>query len=182
MTLMAPKDENELQHMLQTAVEHDGPVAVRYPRGNGVGVPLDQSFKGLPIGKGELLRNGRDGALIAIGTMVYPAMEAAEILAAEGVELAVVNGRFVKPLDRELIVAMVTQTGRLFTLEENALQGGFGTAVLELLEEEGLEGVEVTRFGYPDRYVEQGEQPELRAICGLDVAGIVRGIRDALAK
>ena len=181
MTLMAPKDENELQHMLQTAVEHDGPVAVRYPRGNGAGIPLDQSFKRLPIGKGEVLREGRDGVLLAVGTMVYPALEAAEILAAEGIELTVVNGRFIKPLDRELIIAMAAKTGRLFTLEENALQGGFGTAVLELLEEEGLEGIAVTRFGYPDRYIEQGEQPELRASCGLDAAGITQRVRDVLA-
>jgi len=92
-----------------------------------------------------------------------------------------VNGRFIKPPDRELIIAMAAKTGRLFTLEENALQGGFGTAVLELLEEEGLEGVAVTRFGYPDRYIEQGEQPELRASCGLDAAGITQRVRDVLA-
>jgi 1-deoxy-D-xylulose-5-phosphate synthase len=182
MTLMAPKDENELQHMLQTAVEHDGPVAVRYPRGNGVGVPLDQTFKTLPIGKGELLRSGGDGALIAIGTMVYPALAAAETLAAEGINLAVVNARFIKPLDRQLILAVAAQSGgRLFTLEENVLQGGFGTAVLELFEEEGIDDVRVTRFGYPDRFVEQGEQVELLARYGLDKEGIIAGIRKGLS-
>lgn len=183
MTLMAPKDENELQHMLQTAVEHDGPVAIRYPRGNGVGVPLDQTFRTLPIGKGELLRSGGDGALIAIGTMVCPALAAAETLAAEGINLAVVNARFVKPLDRQLILDVAAQSGgRLFTLEENVLQGGFGTAVLELFEEEGIDGVKVIRFGYPDRFVEQGEQVELLASYGLDKAGIIAGIRKALSE
>ncbi|HEY6874451.1 MAG TPA: 1-deoxy-D-xylulose-5-phosphate synthase [Geobacteraceae bacterium] len=182
MTLMAPKDENELQHMLQTALQHDGPTAVRYPRGNGVGVPLDQTFTSVPVGKGELLRNGTDGALIALGTMVHPALEAAQTLAAEGVELAVVNARFVKPLDRELILALAQGTGRLFTVEENVLMGGFGTAVLELLEEEGVDDIELTRIGYPDRFIEQGEQPELRAIYGLDAAGIARRVRESLRK
>jgi 1-deoxy-D-xylulose-5-phosphate synthase len=180
MTLMAPKDENELQHMLFTAVEHGGPVALRYPRGNGFGVPLDQAFRTIPLGKGEVLRRGKDGAILAVGTMVQPALEAALALAAEGLDLSVVNARFIKPLDRELILSLARETGRLFTAEENAIQGGFGTAVLELLEEEGVEGVAVTRFGYPDRFIEQGEQPELRALYGLDAAGIAAGIRRAL--
>ncbi len=180
MTVMAPKDENELQHMLQTALLHDGPVAVRYPRGNGVGVPLDQALKELPIGKGELLRSGKDGALIALGTMVCPSLEAAEILAGEGLDLAVVNARFVKPLDRDLILAMAARTGRLLIVEENVLMGGFGTAVMELLEEEGAHEIGVTRIGYPDRFIEQGEQPELRAMYGLDVAGICQRVRTAL--
>jgi 1-deoxy-D-xylulose-5-phosphate synthase len=180
MTLMAPKDENELQHMIQTALDHDGPVAVRYPRGNGVGVPLDQTFRKLPVGRGEVLRNGSDGAVIAIGTMVHPALDAAALLAAEGIDLTVVNARFVKPLDRELLLTMAASKGQIFTVEENALQGGFGTAVMELFEEEGLEGVAVVRFGYPDRYLEQGEQHDLRAACGLDAAGIAAGIRKAL--
>ena len=180
MTLMAPKDENELQHMLHTAVNHDGPTAIRYPRGNGYGVPIDQRFKEIPIGKGELLRDGVNGALLAVGTMVHPALEAAELLAGEGLNLAVVNMRFVKPLDRELILAMAEKTGNLFTIEENVLQGGFGSAVLELLEEESLSGVAVTRIGFPDVYVEQGEQPELRSRYGLDATGIAARIRAVL--
>jgi len=182
MTVMAPKDENELKHMLFTAVEHDGPVAVRYPRGNGVGVPLDQSFRLLPVGKGEVLRQGTDGAILALGTMVHPALEAAGFLAADGIDLAVVNARFVKPLDRELVLRMASATGHLFTAEENVLQGGFGTAVMELLEEEGMERVSVTRFGYPDLFIEQGEQPDLRAAYGLDAAGLVQAIRSALGR
>ncbi len=182
MTLMAPKDENELQHMLQTAINHDGPAAIRYPRGNGYGVPIDQVCREIPIGKGELLRDGTDGALLAVGTMVYPAVEAAEALAAEGISLAVVNMRFIKPLDREMVLSMAGKTGALFTIEENVLQGGFGTAVLELLEEEGVDAVSVTRLGYPDCFIEQGEQPELRARYGLDAAGISARIRGALRK
>ena len=178
LTVMAPKDENELQHMLVTALSLDGPTAVRYPRGNGLGVPIDQILAPLPVGKGELLRKGKDGALIAIGTMVQPALEAAAVLASEGVELSVMNARFVKPLDVELILALAG-TGMLVTLEENALQGGFGTAVLELLEENDVTDVAVTRLGFPDSFVEQGEQAELKAAYGLDVDGIVRSIRKA---
>ena len=181
MTLMAPKDENELQHMLQTAIDHDGPVAVRYPRGNGYGVPLDQTFRALPIGKGEIIRQGKSGAILAVGTMVRPALEAAELLAGEGIDLTVANARFIKPLDRELILSLADM-GRLITVEENVLQGGFGTAVLELLEEEGTGGVQVTRIGYPDRFIEQGEQHELRQMYGLDTEGIAARIRKAFGR
>mgnify|MGYP001809588504 FL=1 len=173
MTLMAPKDENELQHMLKTAIVHDGPIALRYPRGNGYGVPLDQDLKPLEIGKAELLREGADGVLIALGSMVYPALDAAADLAKEGMGLTVVNARFVKPLDAELLLQLAKRFGRLVTLEENALQGGFGTAVLELLEEQGIQA-QVLRIGYPDQYVEQGEQHELRAMHGLDKEGIAK--------
>jgi 1-deoxy-D-xylulose-5-phosphate synthase len=182
MVLMAPRDENELQHMLQTAVEHEGPIALRYPRGDGYGVPLEQKLKKLPIGKGEILRSGKDGAVLAVGVMVNPALEAANALVSEGIDLSVVNARFIKPLDRELIVSLACDTCNLFTVEDSALMGGFGSAVLELLEEEGIEGVRVTRLGYPDRYIEQGEQPELKRMYGLDVDGIASGIRRALGK
>jgi len=179
LTVMAPKDENELQHMIATGLNLPGPSAVRYPRGPGCGVPIDQIPTPLPIGKGELLRNGSDGALLAVGTMVQPALQAAQALALEGVELAVMNVRFVKPLDSELILSLAG-TGRLFTLEENVLQGGFGTAVLELLEAEGVTGVAVTRLGFPDSFVEQGEQGELKALYGLDAAGIAQSIRQTV--
>ncbi len=180
MTLMAPKDENELQHMLQTAIEHDGPITVRYPRGNGYGVALDQKFTALPIGKSELLREGEGGVIFALGTMVYPALAAAEILAAEGVRVSVVNARFVKPLDREMIVSLAVKTGFLVTVEENVLAGGFGTAILELLEEEGLYNIKLLRLGFPDIYVEQGEQGELRSMHGLDAEGIAAAVRKRL--
>ena len=181
LTVMAPKDENELQHMLLTGLRLDGPSAVRYPRGPGCGVPIDQILAPLAVGKGELLRTGEDGALLAVGTMVQPALQAAQALALEGVELAVMNVRFVKPLDRELILSLA-RTGSLFTLEENVLQGGFGSSVLELLEEEGVTGVSVTRLGFPDSFVEQGEQGELKALYGLDAAGIAQSIRLARGK
>jgi len=178
LVVMAPKDENELQHMLVTALSLPGPSAIRYPRGNGLGVPMDQILAPLLLGKGELLRKGKDGAILAIGTMVQPAMQAAAALALEGVELAVLNARFVKPLDRELIVALA-ESCLLVTVEENALQGGFGTAVLELLEEEELSSVQVVRLGFPDSFIEQGEQAELKAAYGLDAAGIAESIRHA---
>lgn len=182
MTIMAPKDENELQHMLLTALQHSGPAAIRYPRGSGYGVPLDQSLVALDIGRGEILREGCDGAILAIGTMVRPSLSAAERLAEEGVRLTVVNARFVKPLDRELILDLARGSGTLVTVEENALDGGFGSAIMELLEEEGVQGVRVRCLGYPDRYVEQGEQSELRAMYGLDAEGIARSVREFLAK
>jgi 1-deoxy-D-xylulose-5-phosphate synthase len=181
MTVMAPKDENELQHMLATAVELGGPVVVRYPRGNGYGVALDQTYKNIPAGKSELLRTGDDCALLALGTMVYPAQEAAERIEVEsGISISVVNARFVKPIDSALILELARKCGRIVTIEENALQGGFGSAVLELLEENSLTGIRVLRLGYPDYPVPQGEQHELRTMLGLDVDGIVASVRGFL--
>ncbi|BCS53682.1 1-deoxy-D-xylulose-5-phosphate synthase [Geobacter sp. SVR] len=177
MTVMAPKDENELQHMLATAVELGRPAAVRYPRGNGYGVALDQTFKPLPVGRAEILREGNDCAVLALGTMVYPALEAAGILEQAGLSLTVVNARFVKPLDEALILELARKSSCLVTIEENALQGGFGTAVLELLEEHDLSGVRVLRLGYPDEPIPQAEQHELRASLRLDANGIASSIR-----
>jgi len=177
MTLMAPKDENELQHMLTTAIALGGPAAVRYPRGNGYGVPLDQTLVTLPVGRAEVLREGGAGVLLALGTMVYPALEAAgQIEKEHGISLTVVNARFVKPLDEMLILELARTCGRVVTLEENALQGGFGTAVLELLEQHQLTGVPVLRLGYPDHYIPQGEQRELRTMLGLDSPGIAASV------
>jgi 1-deoxy-D-xylulose-5-phosphate synthase len=177
MTLMAPKDENELQHMLTTAIALGGPAAIRYPRGNGYGVPLDQTLATLPVGRAELLREGGDGVLLALGTMVHPALEVAEQLKKDhGIGLTVVNARFVKPLDETLILELARRHGRIVTLEENALPGGFGTAVLELLEQHDITGVPVLRLGYPDRYIPQGEQQELRAMLGLDTHGIAASV------
>jgi len=182
MTIMAPKDENELQHMLATAIDLGRPVTVRYPRGNGYGVALDQTFRIMPIGCAELLREGDDCTLLALGTLVYPALEAARMLEEQdGDRLTVINARFVKPLDENLILEQARRCGLLVTLEENALQGGFGTAVLELLEEHGLSGVRVLRLGYPDSPIPQGEQHELRAMLGLDAVGIASAVRNFLA-
>jgi len=172
LTVMAPKDENELQHMLKTAVYHGRPISLRYPRGAGYGVPLDQELKRLEIGKGELLQDGSDVSILAIGSTVYPALDAARLLKERGISAAVINARFVKPLDRELILAEAAKTGVLITVEENSLMGGFGSAVLELIADEGLTEVRVKRIGIPDRFIEQGSQAQLRTDLGLDGAGI----------
>jgi 1-deoxy-D-xylulose-5-phosphate synthase len=182
MVIMSPRDENELQHMIKTAVEHDGPTAVRYPRGTGLGVPMDQELMNLPIGKGELLRDGDDVVIAAIGNMVKPSLEAAERLHAEGISAAVVSARFVKPLDEELILRMARKSGRIVTVEEHALQGGFGSAVLECLESNRLTGVKVHRIGLPDRFIEHGTQSTLRQKYGLDSDGIFASVKDFMEK
>jgi 1-deoxy-D-xylulose-5-phosphate synthase len=182
MTLMAPKDENELQHMLKTAVYSGRPIALRYPRGAGFGVPMDSDLVPLEIGRGEILSEGDDLAVIAIGATVYPALEACRILTAEGIRATVINARFVKPLDRELILKAASTTGALLTVEENALAGGFGSAVLELLESAGMTDIRMKRVGIPDRFIEHGSQTQLRADLGLDAAGIAASARILLAR
>jgi len=172
LTMMAPKDENELRHMLKTAIYSGRPMALRYPRGAGYGVEMDAEVKELEIGRGEQLLDGSDLCIIAIGSTVYPALEAAETLGRKGISAGVVNARFIKPLDAELIRAVATKTGRLLTVEENALQGGFGSAVLELLYDSGLQHVKIKRLGIPDRYIEQGSQAQLRNDVGIDAQGI----------
>ncbi|MFQ5579038.1 MAG: 1-deoxy-D-xylulose-5-phosphate synthase [Nitrospiria bacterium] len=180
MTLMAPKDENELQHMLATALKHQGPVAIRYPRGEGVGVTLDERMMILPRGKGELLRGELvekwDVALVAIGNMVYPALEAAEILERKGIVVGVVNARYIKPIDRELLVTVAKRCAKVIALEEQALAGGFGEAVLSSLEEAKNENaapqVDVRRIGLPDRFIEHGAQKILHKKNGLDPESI----------
>lgn len=180
ITVMAPKDENELQHMLATAIDLGRPAVVRYPRGNGYGVPLDQVCRPLQVGRAELLREGSGCAVLALGTMVNPALEAAVLLEGEGVSATVVNARFVKPLDEKLILDLAARHRCLVTMEENALQGGFGSAVLELLEENDISGVRVLRIGYPDRPIPQAEQHELRTMLGLDAVGLAASIRSFL--
>lgn len=172
LTMMAPKDENELRHMLKTAIYSGVPMALRYPRGAGYGVGMDAEVKELEIGRGELLLDGSDLCIIAIGSTVYPALEAAEALGRKGFSVGVVNARFVKPLDAELIMSVANKTGRLVTVEENALQGGFGSAVLEMLYDSGMQNVKIKRLGIPDRYIEQGSQAQLRKDVGIDAEGI----------
>ena len=174
MVVMAPKDENELRHMLKTAIEWPGPAAVRYPRGNGYGVALDPELKPLPIGKAEILAEGDDVALVAIGSMVALAVEAAELLAEEGVRATVVNARFCKPIDSKCILTLAARVGRIVTIEEHALPGGFGSAVLECLEEAGLSNVRVKRLGVPDRIIHHASPAAQLAECGLTVEGIRR--------
>ncbi|HEU18126.1 MAG TPA: 1-deoxy-D-xylulose-5-phosphate synthase [Deltaproteobacteria bacterium] len=175
--VMACKDENELQHMLKTAVECGRPVAIRYPRGEGCGVPLDPEPTCLEVGKAEILREGKDVAIIAVGSTVHPSMEAAEELKKKGIDAAVVNSRFVKPLDRELLCRVASSVKKILTVEENVLMGGFGSAVLELFEDEGLYDVRVKRLGIPDEFVEQGTQAELRKKYEIDRDGIREAVK-----
>jgi 1-deoxy-D-xylulose-5-phosphate synthase len=168
MVLMAPKDEAELQRMVVTGVNYtEGAIALRYPRGNGHGVPLmEEGWEPLPIGKGEILRQGDDILLIGYGTMVYPAMQTAEILSEHGIEATVVNARFVKPLDTELIVPLAKQIGRVVTLEEGCLMGGFGSAVAEALLDQDVT-VPLKRIGVPDTLVDHAKPEESFATLGL---------------
>jgi 1-deoxy-D-xylulose-5-phosphate synthase len=178
IVMMAPRDENELQHMLKTAVEYNGPSAVRYPRGIGCGVPMDQELKTLEIGKAELILNGNDVSIIAIGNMVGPSIEAAKRLVDEGLSVSVVNARFVKPLDETMILAVAKKTGRIVTVEEHALSGGFGSAVLECLDANGVAGIKTHRIGVPDAFIEHGTQQFLRRKYGLDADGIYLSVRE----
>ncbi|MCX5733114.1 MAG: 1-deoxy-D-xylulose-5-phosphate synthase [candidate division NC10 bacterium] len=181
MIILAPKDENDMQHCLKTALICDGPAAVRYPRGAGYGVPIEQEARAYPLGTAELLRNGDDVLLLPLGTLVQPALEAADRLAQAGISAAVINPRFVKPLDRVLIPEAARRVGRVLTVEEHMLAGGFGSAVLELFEELHLGGIQVTRLGIPDVLVEQGTQASMRARYGLTTERI-QAAAEALVK
>jgi 1-deoxy-D-xylulose-5-phosphate synthase len=174
LVIMAPKDENELQHMLKTAIEHAGPISLRYPRGEGWGVALDERLQTLPLGKAELLRDGNDIVIAAIGQTVLPALRAAQDLAPLGISAAVVNARFVKPLDGEMFTALLQRVPRLLTVEDHALAGGFGSALLELLADQGVKGIEIRRLGVPDRFIPHGTQDELRKMCGFDKDAIAQ--------
>jgi 1-deoxy-D-xylulose-5-phosphate synthase len=176
MVVMAPKDENELRHMLLTGLLHPGPCAIRYPRGESEGVTPDPTLVPLPIGRGEIVREGDDVALLAIGAMVPVALKAADVLRDRGVAATVVNARFVKPLDRELLLGVAERVRRIVTIEDHALMGGFGSAVLELFEEADLRGVEVRRIGLPDAFIEHGAQALLRQQHGLDPDGVAQRV------
>ena len=180
MTIMAPKDEDELRHMLKTAVECGRPAVVRYPRGEGYNVDISSPLKEIPIGKAEVLKDGMDAVILAIGSMVYPAMEAAARLEKKGIKTTVINSRFVKPIDEELIVALARKTGKIITIEENALQGGFGSAVLELLEKMDITDCRIKMIGVTDKFVEHGSQKELRSLLGLDADGIEKTVKDMM--
>ncbi|MBM4283936.1 MAG: 1-deoxy-D-xylulose-5-phosphate synthase [Deltaproteobacteria bacterium] len=174
LVLVAPKDEDELRHMLYTAVEHPGPIALRYPRGRGVGVPLAPTLQKIPVGQGELLREGDDLLIVALGASVHFSLEAAAELEKGGHRVAVVNARFVKPLDESLILTWAARCGRLLTVEENVAMGGFGSAVLELMADRGLSGIPVRRLAAPDSFMEHGSQEILRQKYGLDAPGILK--------
>jgi 1-deoxy-D-xylulose-5-phosphate synthase len=182
MVVMAPKDENELQHMMKTGVQYEGPISVRYPRGVSLGVKMDPIPQALPIGKGELLKEGTDVAIVAIGVSVWQAMEAAERLHQEGVSTAVVNARFVKPLDKDLIIDVAKQVRYVVTVEEGCRMGGFGSAVLEALSDAGVTDVTTKVLGLPDWYIEQGPQDFLRERNGLTAEGIYQSVKELVGK
>ncbi|MDP8257751.1 MAG: 1-deoxy-D-xylulose-5-phosphate synthase [Candidatus Alcyoniella australis] len=182
ITLMAPKDEEELRHMLYTALQHEGPVALRYPRGAGMGVKPSAQFKALPIGRGEWLRRGQDAGIVALGPRAHQALAVAERLAEQNVDCAVFNARFVKPLDSDAICELARSTGRLVTLEDNALAGGFGSAVLELLADQGLCNVRVTRLGIPDRFIAHGDGEQLALDCGLDDEHLLNAVLELVER
>lgn len=183
MVVMAPKDEAELQDMLKTAIDYNGPVAFCYPRASGVGVQLPQEFVSLPIGKAELLRDGKDVLILAIGSMVCPAVEAAEILARDGVSAAVVNARFIKPLDGDLIVLLILQIGKVITVEEHTLSCGFGSAVTEMLtQEKRMSGIQIEHIGIPDKFIDHGDREYLLRMNGLTPEGIARSALQSLGR
>jgi 1-deoxy-D-xylulose-5-phosphate synthase len=182
MVVMAPKDENELQHMMKTCLQHEGPASVRYPRGVSLGVKMDAEPKALPVGQGEVLKEGTDVALIAIGVTVWEAFKAAERLEQDGISTAVVNGRFVKPLDVNLIGDVAKKVRYVVTVEEGARLGGFGSAVLEALSELGLPHLRTKVLGLPDWYIEQGPQDLLRERYGLTADGIYESVKALLAQ
>jgi 1-deoxy-D-xylulose-5-phosphate synthase len=182
MVLMAPKDEGELQRMMATGIQYtDGPIAMRYPRGNGYGVPLlEEGWEPLPIGKAEILRHGDDVLLLGYGSMVHPALQTAEILSEHGIQATVVNGRFAKPIDTELIVPLAKQIGHVVTLEEGCIMGGFGTAVMESLMEHQVV-VPVTRIGVPDILVDHAKPDESKADLGLTPSQMAERILQTLS-
>ncbi|HOV78795.1 MAG TPA: 1-deoxy-D-xylulose-5-phosphate synthase [Bacillota bacterium] len=182
MVVMAPKDENELQHMLATAVNHCGPVSIRYPRGAGTGCKLDDRFKFLPIGRAEVISEGDDAVLIAVGSMVGPAEEAARILSGGGIDVTVINARFIKPLDEKCIAYYVERTKRVFTVEENVLQGGFGSAVIELIAAKGLKCAEIECFGIPNDFVEHGSRALLMEKYGLQAEQLARSLKSRISR
>ncbi len=177
MIVMAPKDEGELRHMLWSALSYGHPASVRFPKAKGLGVPLDAPLEVLPIGRSELVKDGRD-LLFAVGNMVRPALEAALELEKEGISLAVVNARFVRPLDGETILRFAGPGSAVVTVEEGVVDGGAGSAVRELLDREGRFGIRFKSIGLPVGAYPMGKAEEIRAMVGLDVPGLVRQIRD----
>lgn len=179
--LMSPKDENELRHMLYSAYCYERPVAVRYPRGEGYRVQIDKEMKEIPLGSWEILKDGNDVGIIACGHLVYPALAAAGELEEVGIHCAVVNGRFIKPMDRELITSFAGQVRCILTLEENTVIGGFGAGVMEVLSQEG-QLIPVKSIGLPDAFITHGTQKTLRQMVGLDKEGIKKAVKQWLKK
>ncbi|MDN5708000.1 MAG: 1-deoxy-D-xylulose-5-phosphate synthase [Planococcus sp. (in: firmicutes)] len=178
MVVMMPKDENEGQHMVKTAIDYnDGPIALRYPRGNGLGVPMDDELKAIPIGSWEVLEKGADAVILAFGTTIPMALHAAEQLREEGIQAEVVNSRFIKPLDEEMLASIFGRNVPVLTIEEAVLQGGFGSAVLEYAHDNGHEGAVIDRMGIPDLFVEHGDVAELMDEIHLNSDEVVKKVK-----
>ena len=181
MTVMEPADDKELRFMFELALAHNGPVAIRYPRGSAKSLLPDPASRlSFGIGEAEIIREGKDVVVFALGNTVYAALSAASRLEKEGVSTMVVNSRFVKPLDRNLISSVASVVPRIITVEENTREGGFGSAVLELLNDLEVPHVRVKRLGIPDAFIEQGQQKELRKKYGLDEEGIYLSVLSIL--
>lgn len=178
MVLMMPKDENEGQHMVKTAIDYNGgPIALRYPRGNGLGVPMDDELKAIPIGSWEVLEQGKDAVILAFGTTIPMALHAAEQLREEGIHVEVVNSRFIKPMDEEMLASIFGRNVPVLTIEEAVLQGGFGSAVLEYAHDNGHEGAVIDRMGIPDLFVEHGDVAELMDEIHLNSDEVVKKVK-----
>ncbi|WNS74175.1 1-deoxy-D-xylulose-5-phosphate synthase [Bacillus sp. DTU_2020_1000418_1_SI_GHA_SEK_038] len=177
LVLMMPRDENEGQHMVYTAVNYDdGPIALRFPRGNGLGVPMDTTFKKIPIGTWEVLKNGTDAAILTFGTTIPMAMKAAAILEKQGQSIKVINARFIKPLDEKMLLELFKDDMPILTIEEAILQGGFGSSVLEFAHENGFHHIEIDRMGIPDRFIEHGSVDKLLEEIGMTTSDVVERI------
>jgi 1-deoxy-D-xylulose-5-phosphate synthase len=176
---MVPKDEDELADMMQTALEHDGPSAIRYPRGTGPGARVKAQPVALPIGKAEVIRDGGEVAVLGLGALLPMANELADVLEREGRSVAVINPRFVKPLDREVLAGYARKVQAFVTFEDHVLMGGFGSAVLEALSEMGFH-TPVVRIGWPDRFIEHGKVEALRAKHGISVEAALEKLEPLL--
>jgi len=183
IVLMMPKDENEGQHMVYTAIKYDdGPIALRFPRGNGLGVKMDEELKQIPIGTWEVLREGRDAAILTFGTTIPMALEAAEILAKDDISVKVVNARFIKPMDEKMLHEILEANIPIITIEEAVLQGGFGSAVLEFAHDYRYFHANIDRMGIPDRFIEHGSVKELLEEIGLTAANVVERVKTIIPR
>ncbi|MFJ5964928.1 1-deoxy-D-xylulose-5-phosphate synthase [Bacillus sp. NPDC093026] len=181
MVLMMPKDENEGQHMVHTAIQYDdGPIAMRFPRGNGLGVKMDEQLKTIPIGSWEVLRPGKDAVILTFGTTIKMALQAAEELQKEGKSIRVVNARFIKPLDEHMLNDILSEGIPILTIEEAVLQGGFGSAVLEYVHDKKASHIKVERMGIPDEFIEHGSVDALLEEIGLTKTQVAQNLRDLL--
>ncbi|KAB2338465.1 1-deoxy-D-xylulose-5-phosphate synthase [Cytobacillus depressus] len=183
LVLMMPKDENEGQHMVNTAIKYnDGPIALRFPRGNGIGVPMDEKLHEIPIGTWEVLKNGKDAAILTFGTTIPMALKAAAILEKQGYSIKVINARFIKPLDEKMLLTLLNENMPILTIEEAVLQGGFGSSVLEFTHQSGFHHVEIDMMGIPDHFIEHGSVDKLLEEIGMTTGHVVDRLNNFVRK